>query len=43
MLEGKAEVTRESVAHLKKMKGMEEIAVINSEGREAFNPASING
>ncbi len=40
MLEGKADFTRESVARLKKIKGMEEITVVNSEGREAFNPSS---
>lgn len=40
MIEGKADITRLSVAHLKQIKGMEEIRVVNSEGREAFNPTS---
>ncbi|HET6516132.1 MAG TPA: phosphate/phosphite/phosphonate ABC transporter substrate-binding protein [Thermodesulfovibrionales bacterium] len=40
MLEGKADVIRESVANLKKISTVEEITVVNSEGREAFNPNS---
>lgn len=40
MLQGKADITRESVQHLKKIRGMEEITVINGQGREAFVPSS---
>jgi phosphate/phosphite/phosphonate ABC transporter binding protein len=40
MLAGKADVARKSVEEMKKISGMEEIDVINSEGREAFNPGA---
>lgn len=40
MLMAKSDVTKESVAHMKKIRGMEEITVINQEGREAFKPES---
>lgn len=40
MISGKADITRESVQHLKVVRGIEEITVVNSEGREAFRPES---
>ncbi|MGD1075405.1 MAG: phosphate/phosphite/phosphonate ABC transporter substrate-binding protein, partial [Thermodesulfovibrionales bacterium] len=40
MNEGKADFTKESVAELKKIAGVEEITVINAEGGEAFKPGS---
>src|SRR6266498_1056027 len=40
MLLGKADITRQSVSHLKSIHGMEEITVVNHEGREAFKPES---
>jgi len=36
MIAAKAEITRESVSHLKQIKGVHEIHVLNHEGREAF-------
>ena len=38
MLEGKADVTRKSVAELRNIAGVEELNVINAEGRPAFRP-----
>ncbi|HAM50036.1 MAG TPA: hypothetical protein DCP92_04840, partial [Nitrospiraceae bacterium] len=40
MLEGKADLTKQSLAQLKNIAGVEEINVINAEGRTAFQPES---
>jgi methyl-accepting chemotaxis protein len=40
MLEGRAEVTRDMVEELRMVSGFQSINVLNSEGREAFNPAA---
>lgn len=37
MLEGNARITRQMVSDLKRLKGVENIVVLNYEGREAFN------
>jgi len=40
MLEGKANVTKDSIGELEKVAGVEEITVINAGGNEAFKPGS---
>jgi len=40
MLEGKADVTKNLVENVRKIRGIEDITVLNSEGREAFRDGS---
>jgi phosphate/phosphite/phosphonate ABC transporter binding protein len=41
MLEGKADITKRLVKNISGMRGIEQVAVLNAEGREAFEPGSL--
>jgi phosphate/phosphite/phosphonate ABC transporter binding protein len=40
MIEGKADITKKLLANIRKIKGIEEVTVLDSEGRDAFKPGS---